>query len=106
MYINIKQPLEVLVRMSDKVLSIRAENPAVAIVDIRVLEVPAFGRVEPDALSRDGLPGSKSISSGLNGVGRGYKLFLSALFSHSHTTDKDHTERENDIHHSSPQQRW
>lgn len=74
MYVNIKQPLEVLVRMSDKVLSIRAENPAVAVVDIRVLEVPALGRVEPDALSRDGLPGSESISASLDGVGRSHEL--------------------------------
>lgn len=74
MYINIKQPLEVLVRMSDEVLSIRAENPAVAVVDIRVLEVPALGRVEPGVLSRDCLPGSEGVSSGLDGVGRSHEL--------------------------------
>lgn len=83
-YINIKQSLEVLVRMRNEALTIRAVNPAVAVEDARIIEVLALGRVEPDTLSRDGLPGSEGESSGLNGVGRGYKLFLSALISLAH----------------------
>lgn len=56
-YINVEKTLEVFVWVRDEVLSVGAENAAVAVVDVRVFQVLARWGVYFDSLGGDGLPG-------------------------------------------------
>lgn len=72
--INVKQALEVLGRMRNEILSIRPEDPSMAVVDIRIFEMLALGRVQSDPFCRDRLPWSQRERARFNSISRSHQL--------------------------------
>lgn len=60
--------------MGDQVLAIGAEDTTVSVVEVGVLELLSGRSVELDAFGSDCLPGGKSESASLHGVGRSHEL--------------------------------
>lgn len=67
-YIDEDKTLEVLGWVRNELLAVWAENPGVTVVFVWALAFRSRWSVKLDALSGDGLEGSKGESSGLNGV--------------------------------------
>jgi hypothetical protein len=79
-HVNIEKTLEVLVRVGNKVLTIRSIDTAVSVIDTGVLKLLAGRGVDLDTLRSDSLPRSKSERASLDSIGRGHELCI--LVSH------------------------
>lgn len=98
--INIEQALEVLCRMRHEVLTIGAENPPMAVIDIGVLEILTLRRVQLDSLGRDSLPWSQRERSSFNRISRSDQLSSSA------NKSTQCRGRNRNIHRNSLRQHW
>lgn len=54
--------------MRDEILSVWTKDPTMTVVDVRVLQLPARGRVELDSVGGDGLPWSQGESTRFDGI--------------------------------------
>lgn len=100
-YINVKQTLEIEVRMRHKILTIRGIDPAMSIVDIRVVELLAWGSVQLDSLGSDSLPRGESIGACFDGIGGCHKLLTTLSL-----PDPKDRQQVKDSHRSSLQRCW
>lgn len=68
------QAFEVVRRLRDECLTVRAVDPRVAVVDVVVLGVFARGRLEAHAFGGDGLERGEGVGACFDGVGGGYDV--------------------------------
>lgn len=73
-HVDVEKALEVFRRVGHGVSSIREEDASISVVDVGVFKLLSRGSVHLDTLSSNCLPGSKGISTSLDGVGRSNKL--------------------------------